>query len=151
MHTRWIAVLLVALAAPACRRTRPVDVDVTQAKDIPREVAITQLQQLLPTAYYSGCTLPKERYRQKHIKEFRIDTAGVEILPHDKDDPVFKFSYAQITASRLDRKGKRGDCTVKLFTAEQARENTEHYYFVWDDFEPAAQVLELFEALRQKQ
>lgn len=148
METRWTAVLLVVLAVAACRKTRPVDVDVTQAQDIPREIALSQLRELLPTAYYAGCTLPRERFRQRHIKEWVIDAAGVEVRPEDEDDETIRLAYARLTGARLDHRGRY--FIVKLFTADQTEENTEHFAFAWREKEPAAQVLELFEALRRK-
>ena len=57
MRFRFLIVLAVlALAAPACKSRKPVVVDTSEAADIPREVALQKLRELLPTADYTNCT-----------------------------------------------------------------------------------------------
>ncbi|MFN3486762.1 MAG: hypothetical protein ACK44W_14945, partial [Planctomycetota bacterium] len=65
----WGAVLLAALG---CRKRELVRVDTSEAADIPREVAVDKLRELLPTADQVVCTLPSERLRQSEIKEWTI-------------------------------------------------------------------------------
>ena len=50
MRFRLLIVLAaLAAAAPACKSRKPVAVDTSEAADIPREVALQKLREILPT------------------------------------------------------------------------------------------------------
>lgn len=142
------AVMTLAALAPACKRPKPVEMDTSQAKDIPRDIALAHLRKTLPTAEFVACTLPKDRWKGDEIESWTVDDAGVSFDPDDSDP--LRVEYASVTRAQLMRRGSR-TFYVFLYTAEQTDEDREHYSFGWRDEETAKQAVELFEALRQEQ
>lgn len=145
---RWALVGAVLLAALGCRKRELVRVDTSEAADIPREVAVDKLRELLPTADQVVCTLPSERLRQSEIKEWTISGTSVQMRVA-RGEP-FVLPYGEITELRLEKVGDGRYWVVKVFTGIQKSPGKEHYQFVWRNEESARRAVELFEALRQK-
>ncbi|HXF83508.1 MAG TPA: hypothetical protein VNN19_12230 [bacterium] len=146
--TRWLLVGAALLAAAGCRKRELVRVDTTEAKDIPREIAVDKLREVLPTAEQVICTLPSERLRPSEIKEWTISSASVQMRV-SRGEP-FVLPYGDITELRLEKVSDGRYWVVKVFTSIQTNPGKEHYQFVWKNEESARRALELFEALRQK-
>lgn len=147
---RRMAVLVVVLAAlaPACKKKQQIAVDTSEAKDIPREIALQKLQELLPTATSVACTVPKEYYKASEVKEWRAGNLGLEILPANAKDKPLSLAYADMTELRLDRSGST--YLARIFSVHQKDKGKEHLAFSWAAQEPPKQVVELLEAVRQK-
>lgn len=145
---RWALPVAVLLAAAGCRKRELVRVDTSEARDIPREVAVDKLRELLPTAEQVICTLPSERLRQSEIKEWTISGTSVQMRVA-RGEP-FVLPYGEITDLRLEKVSDGRYWVVKVFTAIQKNPGKDHYQFVWKNEESARRALELFEALRQK-
>lgn len=138
---------LLALGA-ACRKREELKVGREDAGDIPREVALQKLRDLLPTAEYVACTAPKDGYKASEVKTWSVGTDVLRIVPLKEKDPVFAVAYADIRQVRLDRIGKT--LQVRLFAPAQADPAKDLLCFTWKNEEAAKQVVELFEALRLK-
>jgi hypothetical protein len=145
-----MAVLVVALAvlAPACRKKQQIAVDTSDAKDIPREIALQKLQELLPTATAVSCTVPKEYYKASEVKEWRVGTLGIEVVPVSAKDKTLSLAFADMTEVRLDQAGKT--FTARIFSVHQPDRGKDHLGFVWSAQDPPRQVVELLESVRQK-
>ena len=145
-HWKWL--LLVAVLAPACRRTQQVEVDTSQAQDTPRELAIEKLREVIPTAYQFGLTDPKYRWKLTRIEKWVVDAKGFEA--HPVDVQAYRLDYASILSTRLEEGTKYSD--VRLVTRAGTEETPEaSTYFTWRrDPDAARRALELFEALRGK-
>ena len=147
---KWFALLLLtAVLAPACRNTQTVEVDTSQAQDIPRELAIEKLQTVLPTAYHFGLTDPSYRWRAHKIEKWVVDAEGFEVHPYDVQR--YRLEFSSIISTRLDEDSKYS--YVRLVTTEAKGETPDiNTYFRWRrDPASARQALELFEALRRTQ
>ena len=147
---KWFALLLfAALLAPSCRNTVTVDVDTSQAQDIPRELAIEKLQAVLPTAYYFGLTDPSYRWRTTKVEKWVVDAKGFEV--HFYDIQHYRLEFSAILSTHLEEDSKYS--FVRLITTEEAGEtpNTNTYFRWRRDPASARQALELFEALRRTQ
>ncbi len=138
---------LLALGA-ACRKREELKVGREEAQDIPREVALQKLRDLLPTAEYAACTAPKDGYKAAEVREWSVGADVLRIVPLKERDPVFAVAYADIRQVRLDKIGKTFQ--VRLFAPAQADPAKDFLSFTWKNEEAAKQVVELLEALRLK-
>ncbi len=147
---RRLAILAAVLAAfaPACKKKQHIPVDTSEAKDIPREIALQKLQELLPTATYVSCTAPKEAYKAVDVKEWRVGNLGLEIIPFSSKDKTLTVAYAEMTEIRLDQSGK--SYLARIFSTQQPEKGKEHLAFTWHVQETPRQIVELLEAVRQK-
>ncbi len=147
---RRIAVLAAALAVlgPACKKKQQIPVDVSEAKDIPREIALQKLQELLPTAATVSSTVPKESYKASEVKDWRVGDLGLEIVPQNAKDKTLSLAYQDMTEVRLDQSGRT--FLARVFSVHQADKGKEHLAFSWSAQEAPRQVVELLEAVRQK-
>jgi hypothetical protein len=147
---RRLVILALALSAlaPACKRKQQIAVDTSEAKDIPREVALQKLQELLPTAVTVSSTVPKDTYKASEVKEWRVGNLGFEAVPASAKDQTLSVAYAEITSLRLDQSGKY--YLAKIFSTRQPDKGKEHLVVTWTTQETAKQVVELLESLRQK-
>lgn len=136
---------LLALGA-ACRKREELKVGREEAGDIPREVALQKLRDLLPTAESAACTAPKEYYKAAEVREWSVGPEVLRIVPLREKDPVFAVAYAELRQIRLDRLGKTFQ--VRLFAPAQADPAKDFLTFTWKSEEAAKQVVELLEALR---
>jgi hypothetical protein len=142
-----LAAVLAALA-PACKRKQQIAVDTSEARDIPREVALQKLQELLPTAVSVSSTVPKETYKASEVKEWRVGSLGLEVIPANVKDQSFSVAYAEMTSLRLDQSGKY--FLARVYSTRQPDKAKEHLVITWTAQETAKQVVELLESLRQK-
>ena len=149
MTKYWALPLLFAILAPGCRETRRIDVDTSQEQDIPRELAIEKLSEVLPTAYHFGMTDPDLRWRTNRIEDWIVDGKGFEVHPVDVEG--YRLPFSSIISTRLEERGKYS--TITLVTQEATETEAEaHTYFRWrKNPDGARKALELFEALRRNQ
>ena len=147
MRFRFLIVLAaVALAAPACKSRKPVAVDTTEAADIPREVALQKLRELLPTVDYTYCTLPKDSLKPSEIRAWNIRSEAIEI-DLGKPKPL-TLVYREITDVKLELVGKY--YTARIFTTVQPDKEKDHFQFLWRQENPAKSVVELLTSLKGK-
>ncbi len=135
---------LLAVLAPACKSRTPVPVDTTEAGDIPREVAIQKLRELLPTAEYVYCTAPKETLKGSDVRGWNVQSA-MFALDFGRGKRL-SMGYAEITVVNLELIGKY--YTTRLFVA--ANPDKELFGFQWRQEDPAKRAVELFAALKKK-
>ena len=146
MRVAALTLLTAILAMTSCKKSTPVVVDTTEAAEIPREVAIQKLGELLPTAEYTYCTLPKYSLKPSEIKGWHIRSDAVEIDLGKQKELV--LSYGDITQVRLDLMGKF--YTTKVYTSVQSDKDKAHFEFQWRQEEPAKRAVELFSSLKKK-
>jgi hypothetical protein len=132
-------------ALSGCKKA--IKVDTREAQDIPREVALSKLREVLPTAESVSCTQPKESYKRAEIRDWGVGAEMVVIQP--ASGMPLTFGYVDIASTRLEKSGK--NFYVRVFTTLQKEKNREHFSFAWRSQESAQQVVELLEALRRKQ
>lgn len=141
-----LLLVLVAVAAPACKSRKAVPVDTSEAGDIPREVALQKLRELLPTAEYVVCTAPKTTLKGSEVKTFTVRNDGIEI-DYGKGKAL-AFSYADMTDVNLELVGKY--YTTRVFTSHQTEPNKEHFGFQWRQEDAAKRAVELLASLKKK-
>ena len=141
------AVLLLALLAvlaPACKSRTPVPVDTSEAGEIPREVALQKLRELLPTAEYVYCTAPKETLKGSDVRSWSVQSSMFS-LDFGRGKRL-TMAYADITVVNLELIGKY--YTARLFTA--ANPDKELFGFQWRQEDPAKRAVELLASLKKK-
>lgn len=140
-----LALAVAALAAfpIACKHKEEVPVP---KEDVPREIAIDKLRQLLPQCMEIYCTFPKESLKQTEIRSWHIGTDGFELRPQ-KAKPLL-LNYSDITGTKEEKSGAK--FYVKLYTSVQKDPNKEHFTFVWAREEDGTGAVQLFESLRKK-
>lgn len=138
--------LLLAVAAPACKTRTPVPVDTSEVTDIPREVAVQKLRELLPTAEYTYCTKPKDTLKPSEIRAWIIKSDGIEI--DAGKTPAFLLFYRHITNVKLELVGRY--YTARVFTTMQPDPEKDHFQFLWKDEATAKSVVELLLSLTTK-
>lgn len=143
MRRLGLAAVAILAVSAACRKPKPKEVDVSEAGDIPREIAIQKLRELLPTAEEVVCSKPKDSLKKSEIASWTIGEESFEIV-RVKGEPL-GLRYAEVTKVDMAQVGRA--FMARLFTAPQT---ADHYRFVWRAEETAKRVVELFEALRQK-
>ena len=141
-------VLLCVVALGACRKREERLVSKENAADIPREVAIQKLQELLPTAESVSCTVPKDSYKASEVKEWGVRADGLRIAPVREKDALFTVAFADITQVRLDKVGRYFQ--VRLFAKPQTDTTKDLISFTWKTEEAPTRVVELIESLRLK-
>jgi hypothetical protein len=147
MRFRLLIILaVVALAAPACKSRKPVAVDTSEAADIPREVALQKLREVLPTADYTHCSLPKDTLKPSEIRAWSVRSEAIEI-DLGKAKPL-TLVYREITDVKLELVGKY--YTARVFTTVQPDKEKDHFQFLWRLESPARSVVELLTALKGK-
>ena len=147
MRFRLLIVLaVIAIAAPACKSRRPVAVDTSEAGDIPREVALQKLREILPTAEWTYCTLPKDSLKPSEIRAWSVRSEAIEI-DLGKAKPL-ALVYREITDVKLELVGKY--YTARIFTTVQPDKEKDHFQFLWKQESPAKSVVELLTSLKGK-
>lgn len=132
------------LLAVSCRL--PIPVDTSQAKFIPREVALDELKGLLPTAERVGCSLPRGSFARTDVREWKIEDGGVEFKVEGREP--FRFTFAEISSTRLDQLQLLYQ--VRVFAPAQPNVRKELFHFDWKEETPARRAIELLDALRHK-
>lgn len=145
---KFLPLLMCVLAVAACRKREERVVSKEAAPDIPREVALQKLGELLPTAESVYCTNPKENYKASEVKQWGVLADGLRIVPLKEKDATFAIAYADISNVRLDKVGKYFQ--VRLFSPRQTDPTKDLLSFYWRTEEHPARVVELIEALRLK-
>ena len=139
-----MALVLLAALAPACKSHRPVPVDTTEAGEIPREVAVQKLRELLPTAEYLYCTAPKETLKGSDVRTLSVQNSLLEV--HHGRGKVLSLTYADISSVNLEQVGKY--YTARVFVASNP--DRELFGFQWRQEDPAKRAVELLASLKKK-
>ena len=145
---RILPLLICALALGACRRREERIVPKEHAADIPREVALQKLRELLPTAESAASTIPKESYKASEVRLWDVGADVLRIVPIKPKDPTLSVTYANISQVRLDKVGRYFQ--VRIFAAPQADPSKDLLSFIWRTEEAPTRVVELLESLRLK-
>jgi hypothetical protein len=135
---------LLAVVAPACKSHKPVPVDTSEAGEIPREVAVQKLRELLPTAEYVYCTAPKETVKGSDVRSWIVQSSMFE-LDHGRGKRL-SMAYSDIAAVNLELIGKL--YTARLFST--ANPDKELFGFQWRQEDPAKRAVELLSSLKKK-
>jgi hypothetical protein len=141
MRLRWAPFLLLAAS---CRQQ--ILIDTSEARFIPRDVALDDLKDLLATADVAECTLPKRCLRRDEIKEWVVDDDGLEARAEGK--PPIRVDLKDVTSTRLDKIALYYQ--VRLFTPGQPNPKKDYVHFNWTSEGPARRTLELLESLCRK-
>ena len=141
-----LALMLLAAVAPACKSRKAVAVDPGEVGDIPREFALQKLRELLPTAEYTYCSLPKDSLKPSEIKAWNVRSEMIQI-DLGKPKPL-ELYYADITQVKLELAGKY--YTARVFTTVQPDHDKDHFQFLWRQESPAKTVVELLLSLKKK-
>jgi hypothetical protein len=140
---------VVLLFLASCRQTMTVNTD--SSESIPAEVAVSKLQELLPTVDSVECRSPKATIEHEKLKEWKIDATGVGF--HGQDNDQYRFRYADIRSTEFTRvhTGSQPIFEVALFVPGEDLQPKDMFRFNWFDETRARKALELFEAMRRKQ
>lgn len=142
--TLFSVTLVVALVS--CKSHKPVPVQPGEAADIPREVAVQKLGELLPTAEYIYCMAPKESLKPAEVTLWKVVSDSVQI--EFGKGRHLQLNYADITDVKLELVGKY--YTVRVFSTVQADRNRDHFQFLWRTEDKARPVTELLLSLKKK-
>ena len=135
---------LLAAAAPACKSRRPVEVE--PVGEVPREFALQKLREVLPTAEYTYCTVPKDSLKPSEIKAWNVRN---EVIQIDIGKPkLLELYFADITQVKLELVGKY--YTARVYTTVQPEPDKDHFQFLWRLESPAKTVVELLLSLKKK-
>jgi hypothetical protein len=146
MRRLTLVLMCGVIALAACRRREERPVSKENAADIPREIALQKLQELLPTAESVTCTNPKDSYKASEIKKWGVESEGLRIAPHKEKDPTFAVTFTDISQVRLDKVGRYFQ--VRIFAPPQTDPTKDLLTFVWRSEEAPTRVVELIESLR---
>jgi hypothetical protein len=139
-----MALVLLAALAPACKSRKPVPVDTSEAGDIPREVALQKLRDLLPTAEYVYCTAPKETLKGSEVRSLTVQASLLEV--HHGKGKTLTLTYVDITGVNLELIGKY--YTARVYTT--ANPDRELFGFQWRQEDPAKRAVELLASLKKR-
>lgn len=142
--TLFSMALVVALVS--CKSHKPVAVQPGEAADIPREVAIQKLGELLPTAEYVYCSAPKESLKPSEITLWKVVGDSVQI-EYGKGRKL-QMNYADMVDVKLELAGRY--YTVKVYTTVQVDRARDHFQFLWKAEDKAKPVTELLLSLKRK-
>jgi hypothetical protein len=148
MRSRALWLLAAAALAAGCRKREQVQVDTTDAKDIPREIAVSNLRETLPKAEQIRCTQPGDSLKQSEIREWVISGESV-VMRRAKGGPLI-LRYSEVTRAELEKVSDGKYFNVKVYTTQQPNPEKEHFQFTWRSEDTARRAHELIEALRQK-
>ena len=137
--------LAILLAVSACRSKKPIAYDATEATDLPREIAVQKLRELLPTAEYVVSTMPKDSLKPAEIQQIAVTDQEVVIM-RAKDEPI-RLAFIDVTQVTLSTYGKSATL-ARVFSRHQTKSNTAHLEFRWKAPETAQQCVDLFTALK---
>lgn len=144
--TALMALVFLAAVAPACKSRKPVAVDTSEAGDIPREIALQKLRELLPTMDYTYCTVPKDSLKPSEIRAWSVRSDMIEI-DLGKAKPL-QLVYREITDVKLELVGKY--YTARVYTTVVPDKDKDHFQFLWKQENPAKSVVELLTSLKSK-
>jgi hypothetical protein len=135
---------ILAVTAPACKSRKPVPVDTSEASEIPREVALQKLRELLPTAEYLYCTAPKETLKGSEVRMWSVQTTLLDV-DYGRGRKL-TLTWADVATVNLEQIGKY--YTAKVFTSSQPEK--EAFGFQWRQEDPAKRAVELLAALKKR-
>ncbi|HEX7898876.1 MAG TPA: hypothetical protein VF950_14020 [Planctomycetota bacterium] len=142
MKLRWAPLLL--LLAVSCRK--PIRVDTSASKLIPRDVAMDKLKAAMATSDAAAYTTPKRSLEKDAIKEWHVDDLGFEARAEGQ--PPIRVEFKDVTETRLERVALYYQ--IRIFTAAQTNSKKDFAHFNWAAEEPARRALELIDALWRK-
>jgi hypothetical protein len=145
MKLRILAGLLAAaLALPACSR-RPVATDTSQAADIPKEIAVQKLKELLTTVEYVYTLEPKDSLKPSEIRSMAVSTEGIDVVRQKGGSIPLAFKDVRLVQAASAGSSK-GVCRV--FTVKVPGEKPQ-FEFLFRNIPAAQQMTELVTALRK--
>ncbi len=143
MKKHALLVVPILLSIVSCRQAVVIPVETTDAGDIPREIAVSKLQELLPTATYVLCRSPRAKLTQVNINSWQVSDTGLTVIYAGGEPLVLDF--ADVTSMKLLT--GRGFYIVQIFTAELGE--ADHFQIWFDGVQKAKPTLEALESLRQ--
>jgi hypothetical protein len=146
MRTLILFSMSLVVALVSCKSHKPVSVQPGDAGEIPREVAVQKLGELLPTAEYVHCSVPKESLKPSEITLWKVVSDSVQI--EFSKGRKLQLSYADILDVKLELTGKY--YAVKVYTTVQVDRARDHFQFLWKVEDRAKQVTELLISLKKK-
>ena len=146
MRSTILTGLAILLTLVACKSRKPVAYDSSEAADLPREIAVQKLRELLPTADYVYSTMPKDSLKPAEIKEYAVSDADVTVV-RVKGEPI-RLAFADVTEVVLARTGSYH--MGRVFSRFQTAKNTAHLEFQWKAVESAQRCVDLFTALKSR-
>jgi hypothetical protein len=145
MKVRILAGLLAAaLALPACIR-RPVATDTSQAADIPKEIAVQKLKELLTTVEYVYCMEPRDSLKPSEIRSIGVSAELLEVAR--QKGAALPLAYRDIRLVQAAAAGSsKGVC--RIFTVKLPGEKPQ-FEFQFRNVQAAQQMTELVTSLRK--
>ena len=136
---------VVLLFLASCRQVMKVNTETSES--IPSEVAVSKLQELLPTVDFVKCLSPRATIEHKELKDWKIDATGVGF----HGQAPYRFRYLDIRSTEFARIVGNGPIyEVVLLMSDGEPEPKGMFSFNWLDETRARKALELFEAMRRK-
>jgi hypothetical protein len=136
---------VVLLFLASCRQT--MNVNTESSESIPSEVAVSKLQELLPTVDFVKCLSPRATIEHGELKDWKIDATGVGF----HGQAPYRFRYSDIRSTEFARISGNGVLyEVVLLISQGEPEPKGLFGFNWLDETRARKALELFEAMRRK-
>lgn len=147
MREKLLVVLAAALLTASCKR-KAVPTDTSQASDIPKEVAVQHLKDLLPKSTTVYCTEPKDSLKPDEIRGYNVSLDGVEVV-RGKERPLI-FLYRDIRLVQAATAGSKG-AACRIFTVRGRDSDKPHFEFLFLSLQQAQQMTELVTALRKQE
>jgi hypothetical protein len=145
MREKLLVVVAAALLAAGCKR-KAVPTDTSQASDIPKEVAVQHLKDLLPKAIQVLCTEPKDSLKPDEIRGYNVSLDGVEVV-RGKERPLILL-YRDIRLVQAATAGTKASA-CRIFTVRGRDSDKPHFEFLFLTIQQAQQMTELITALRK--
>jgi hypothetical protein len=147
MNARILLGLAAALwLLPACSR-KPIPTDTSQAADIPKEIAVQKLKEMLPGVSYVYCTEPKDSLKPSEIRSMSVSMTGIEVV-RAKGAPL-PLLFKDIRLVQAATSGTRA-AVCRIFTVRQPQADKAHFEFLFPTITQAQQMTELVTALRRE-
>ena len=146
MRSMTLFSISLVLALVSCKSHKPVAVPPGDAGEIPREVAVQKLGELLPTAEYLYCSAPKESLKPAEISLWKVVSDSVQI-EYGKGRKL-QLNFSDMVDVRMELAGKYS--VVKVYTTVQVDRNKDHFQFLWKAQDRAKQVTELLLSLKKR-
>lgn len=149
MHGKLILGILAALVLlPACAR-RPVATDTSQAADIPKEIAIQKLKELLVAVESVYCAEPKDTLKPSEIRSMPVSPVSLEVARAKGTSLI--LAYREIRLVQAASLGNKGEGACRVFTTRTRSKDQDkpHFEFLFKTVAEAQQMTELLTALRK--
>ena len=150
MHGKLILGILSALILlPACAR-RPVATDTSQAADIPKEIAIQKLKELLGGVEYVYCTEPKDSLKPSEIRSMAVSPVSLEVARSKGTSLIMAYREIRLVQAASAGNKQEGACRVFTTRTRSKDQDKPHFEFLFKTVAEAQQMTELLTALRKQ-